>query len=103
MERVLRLDTRDTTIAAIRAAAYRFGSTFSVTIEPGQPPTTDAATVRCIFAASVSTEDADAAIADFLRELNDQVLRERVREETKSLRAAILAHAFSRTRLGRDD
>jgi His-Xaa-Ser system protein HxsD len=102
MERVLRLDTRDTTVTAIRAAAYRFGNIFSVAIEPPGLATTDVVTVRCIFGASVSGEDADGAVAEFLRELNDQVLREHVREETKNLRAAIIAHAFSRTTLGRD-
>ncbi len=58
--------------------------------------------MRCIFVDSTSDEDADVAVAAFLRELNDQILRERVREETRAIRAAILAHTFSRTTLGRD-
>jgi His-Xaa-Ser system protein HxsD len=101
VERVLRFDARDASIAAIRAAAYRFGDRFSVAVDPA-PGEGDPVSVRLIFVPSVLEDDADAAIREFLRELNDQVLRERVREETKAIRAAILAHTFSRTTLGRD-
>jgi His-Xaa-Ser system protein HxsD len=102
MERILRLDTKDASVVAIRAAAYRFGDRFSLAIEPPESPATETVTVRCIFAASVCAEDADAAVVDFLRELNDQILRERVRAETKALRAVILAHTFSRATPERD-
>jgi His-Xaa-Ser system protein HxsD len=99
-ERVLRLDTRDATTAAIRAAAYRFGEVFSVSLEPVAE---NVVIVRCTFPHDATETFADTTLRDFQRELNDQVLRERVREETKHVRAVILAHAFSRTPLGRDD
>lgn len=98
-ERALRVDTRDVSVGAIRAAAYRFGETFSVSVEPAEE---NVVTVRCVFSNRAPTPDVDSVMSEFMRELNDQVLRERVREETKHLRAVIMAHAFSRTTLGRD-
>jgi His-Xaa-Ser system protein HxsD len=99
-ERVLRLDTRDASTAAIRAAAYRFGDVFSVHLEPVAE---NVVAARCTFPQDTSQAHVDSTMREFERELNDQILRERVREETKHVRAVILAHAFSRTQLGRDD
>lgn len=102
IERVLRMDTRDASIGAIRAAAYRFGDRFSVAIEPIEMAE-HTVSVRCVFPPAVPVDNVDGLMADFLRELNDQILRERVREETKHVRAVIMALAFSRATLGRDD
>ncbi len=99
LERALRVDTRDVSVGAIRAAAYRFGDTFSVSVEPAEE---HAVSVRCVFTKRSPAPDVDSVMSEFMRELNDQVLRERVREETKHLRAVIMAHAFSRTTLGKD-
>jgi His-Xaa-Ser system protein HxsD len=85
-------------VAAIRAAAYRFGDRFAVAVEPSA----DTVTVRCLFAGHPNVSDIDRAMVEFLRELNDQVLRERVREETKHVRAVILAHTFSRATSAKD-
>jgi His-Xaa-Ser system protein HxsD len=98
-ERVLRLDTRDASIAAIRAAAYRFGEVFSVAIEPSVE---NVVSVHCTFSNGVTEAHIEESVKSFQRELNDQVLRELVRAETKHLRAVIMAHAFSRTNLGND-
>jgi len=46
--------------------------------------------------------DADSArqlVTDFLRQLNDELLRERIGEQTKGVRELLLAHAFSRSGL----
>ena len=75
-ERVLRLDTRDASTAAIRAAAYRFGDVFSVRIEPSGE---NVVTVYCTFSGTTEVH-IDDSMKDFQRELNDQVLREKVRE-----------------------
>ncbi len=99
-ERLLRLDVRDASTAAIRAAAYRFGDLFSVHLEPVAE---SIVTVRCTFPHDTADAHVDSTMQGFQRELNDQVLRERVREETKHVRAVILAHAFSRTQLGHND
>ena len=42
-------------------------------------------------------------MAEFQNEVLDQVLRERIRNETKEVRNLILALAFSNTGLVRDD
>ena len=38
-----------------------------------------------------------------VKELNDQILRERISQETESVRNLILAHAFSRTNFIKDN
>jgi His-Xaa-Ser system protein HxsD len=47
--------------------------------------------------------DADVLLADFRNEVLDQVLRERIRDETQDTRNLILAAAFSSTGLTADE
>jgi His-Xaa-Ser system protein HxsD len=50
-----------------------------------------------------SRETPEELLALFYRELADQELREKVAEQTRDIRALLLAHAFSRTDLVRRD
>lgn len=87
-------------LEAIQKAAYRVASL--VTIEIG-PVDERAAQLTLRFASGATEEDIDRAERAFHRELLDQALRARVAEETKDLRALILAQAFSRMDIFRDD
>lgn len=63
----------------------------------------EAATCALTFDAQQPDELADRAVAEFQKELLDQDLRARIREETKESRNLILAYAFSRSGLISDD
>jgi His-Xaa-Ser system protein HxsD len=79
---------------AIQRAAYRFSDRLSLdlVVEP-----TD---FRCHLTI-VSDDEAVVALTlhDFRNEVLDQVLRERIRDETEGTRNVILALAFSQTSL----
>ena len=82
-------------IDAIQRAAYRFSDRLSVDIH------SDATGFRCLLHVDgePSEGEADVVAADFRREVLDQVLRERIRDETENVRNLILAFAFSNTGL----
>jgi His-Xaa-Ser system protein HxsD len=80
---------------AIQRAAYRLSDRLSIDLSSSEQ----------IFTCTthVETDDADLAdsiVTDFRKEVLDQVLRERIREETEGVRNLILALAFSTTGLG---
>jgi His-Xaa-Ser system protein HxsD len=97
IERDLSFDLAGYTVDAVQRAAYRFSDRLSCEIAVGER----AIEVR----ASVLDDevDADALIAEFRNEILDQVLRERIRDETGDVRNLILALAFSRTGLAEAD
>lgn len=95
------LDIRTYRLRAIKKAAYRLANRF--TAELGSP-SGDLLPVSLILPTGVGPAAADEAARSFLRELLDQELREEVAEETRPIRALILAQAFSRTDLiGHDE
>ena len=59
--------------------------------------------VRFLFTPAVTEQDALETMRLFFQELLDQELREQVGDETRALRALIVAQAFSRTGLIRQD
>jgi len=83
---------------AIQRAAYRFSDRLSLDLSA------EGSEYRC----GLDLETSDAAIADgvvrdFRREVLDQTLRERIREETQDVRNLILAVAFSNTGLAAEE
>jgi His-Xaa-Ser system protein HxsD len=79
---------------AIQRAAYRFSDRLSLelVVEP---------TAFCCRLTVVSDDEAVVALVlhDVRNEVLDQVLRERIRDETEGTRNVILALAFSQTSL----
>ena len=90
-------DQSTTTADAIQRAAYRLSDLLSLDLA------VDADMLRCTV--HVETDDeaaAQQATSEFRKEVLDQVLRERIRNDTEGLRNVILAMAFSNTGLTDD-
>jgi His-Xaa-Ser system protein HxsD len=96
----LSLNTAVYSLEAIKKTAYKFAGSVSVIIGP---ETGDTVSVVFNFVGKSSKADPEQVISDFCTELLDQDLRETVGRETGPIRNLILAHAFSRTRLARED
>ena len=82
-------DPETTTVDAIQRAAYRLSDRLALDMRTGE-------TINCTIYPSAG-EDATELIAAFRNEVLDQVLRERIRDETAAARNLILALAFSQT------
>lgn len=92
--RDLRFDLASHSADAIQRAAYRLGDRLSIEL------TSDDSAF--LVQAHLTTDDpdvAEAVLAGFRNEVVDQVLRERIREETGPARNLILSLAFSETGL----
>jgi His-Xaa-Ser system protein HxsD len=73
---------------AIQRAAYKYCAHFSMELQR------DGENLRCLL--QFLSDDADPGlVADFRTEVLDQVLRQRIRNETEGVRNLILALAFS--------
>ncbi|MBJ6761822.1 His-Xaa-Ser system protein HxsD [Myxococcaceae bacterium JPH2] len=94
------LDLRIYRLAAIQKSAYRFAERFTAVFDS---PVEERLPIRCIFAPTITEQDALETMRLFFQELLDQELREQVGDETRALRALIVAQAFSRTDLIRQD
>ncbi|MFY2556858.1 His-Xaa-Ser system protein HxsD [Corallococcus terminator] len=94
------LDLRVYRLAAIQKSAYRFAERCTAVLGS---PEADRLSVRFVFGPTVTEQDALETVRLFFQELLDQELREQVGDETRALRALILAQAFSRTDLIRKD
>jgi His-Xaa-Ser system protein HxsD len=87
------VDTRIYDLQAVKNAAYRIADRASVLIRlKGETQ------VEVIFI-SIKTGDHERVIGDFCAELLDQDLRAIIKKETAHVRNLILAHAFSRSSL----
>lgn len=84
------------TTGAVERAAYRLAASFSTKIDVDDDAT---ARVALLLPPGADHARADTAVRMFLRELVDEDLREKIRAETASLRALLLAVAFSRADL----
>lgn len=94
LRRDITFDAAAYSVDAIQRAAYRFSDRFSCDLVTGS----DAH--RCILTVPRQGDEAiEALLADFRTEVLDQVLRERIRAETREVRNVILALAFSNTGL----
>jgi His-Xaa-Ser system protein HxsD len=85
----LEFDPAAVTVDAVQRAAYRVSDRLSIDLQTGP-------TIRVtIHATDVGA--ADELAGTFRNEVLDQVLRERIRDETEAARNVILALAFSNT------
>lgn len=95
--REIAFDSNAHTADAIQRAAYRFSDRLALDLRSSE--------VRfdcTIHIADQAEADVDSLVADFRREVLDQVLRERIRVETEDVRNAVLAFAFSNTGLSQE-
>jgi His-Xaa-Ser system protein HxsD len=90
------VDLRVYRLSAVQKTAYRLASKCTAVLGEIRG---ESLAVTLAFAAGTRERDALEVARLFFQELLDQELREKVAEETSSLRALILAHAFSRTNL----
>lgn len=86
-------------LETVKRAAYRFIDRFSVELLP------EASGCRCKFHFPQGTTPSkvEESLRDFHAELLDQDLRQLIASETKGLREAILALAFSPARRAEDE
>lgn len=79
----------------IKRASYCFLDLMSVDISPGEDE------IICVlnFLSPKTAEEAQIILNDFKIEVLDQDLRKSISEETKEMRNAVLAYAFSKTGL----
>jgi His-Xaa-Ser system protein HxsD len=86
-------------IEAIQKAGYRLAQQFTLVVED----VTDSKAVVVLMRSPAERRPDAEIVSAFYRELADQELRERIADDTKDIRALLLAHAFSRTDLVRRD
>jgi His-Xaa-Ser system protein HxsD len=86
---VLEFDPNAVTIDAVQRAAYKLSDRLSAVVRSGE-------LIECRIYLPKDAE-ALAILAEFRNEVLDQVLRERIRQETAAVRNMILALAFSNT------
>jgi His-Xaa-Ser system protein HxsD len=92
------VDLRAYRLAAVQKSAYRIADRCTAVL--GELAG-DSLPLTFLFPAGANEEAALATVKLFFQDLLDQELREKVSEETKPIRALILAQAFSRTDLVR--
>jgi His-Xaa-Ser system protein HxsD len=92
-EHSLSFDAAATSLDAVQRAAYRFSDRLSSEVSAGDD------SIDVVLHIGAEGADDAALIADFRNEVLDQVLRERIREETADVRKLALALAFSKTGL----
>ncbi len=99
MEHEIKVDLGVYSLDALKRSLYRFSDRFSsnVTVESGN------AVCALSFPPSASSEFIAVALDNFRKELLDQDLRERIRNDTEAVRNLILSHALSKTGLIGDE
>lgn len=90
------VDLRVYRLAAVQRTAYRLAGRCTAVLGELRG---DVLAVSLTFPQGTSEPDALATARLFFRDLLDQELREKVREETAPVRALLMAAAFSRTGL----
>jgi His-Xaa-Ser system protein HxsD len=93
IDRRLSFDRDSHSADAIQRAAYKFSDRMSLDLM------SDDDAFRCTLAFEGDEVAFAEVVHDFRREVLDQVLRERIRDETAAVRNTILALAFSKTSL----
>jgi His-Xaa-Ser system protein HxsD len=90
----LDLDQSVYSLEAVQKAAYRFIDRLTVLISQSE------AVITCDIEVIVGRDDLlESLVADFKRELLDQQLRVKIKDETTDVRNLILSYAFSRSGL----
>jgi His-Xaa-Ser system protein HxsD len=99
MESRLLFDEAIYSIEALKKAAYRGISYYSVVIKK------EGAQYECLFSFPEKTTPEQIAkyLDGYKKEVLDQDLRETIKKETEGVRNLILAHAFSKTGLIGDE
>lgn len=99
MELSAQFDESIYSLSAIKKAAYRYIDKYSVVISK------EGSHWNCLFSfpENCSENQALRNIDEFKKELLDQDLRESIKAETENIRNLILAHAFSKTGLIRNE
>ncbi len=97
IERTLSFDRTGHSVDAVQRAAYRFSDRLSCEISSSD------ASIEVKVSILDDAADPDVLLAEFRNEVLDQVLRERIRDETADVRNLVLALAFSRTGLADAD
>ena len=90
-------DLKAYSTGAVQRAAYRISDRASCEILVGD------GTLEVELSALAEDSDLDRFVAELRNEALDEVLRERIREETAEVRNLVLALAFSRTGLAEAD
>ncbi|XXX81443.1 His-Xaa-Ser system protein HxsD [Sorangium sp. So ce134] len=90
------VDLRAYRLAAVQKAGYRMAAKCTAMLGEIHDHSLD---VTLVFPPATGERAALEVARLFFQELLDQELREKVGEETASLRTLILAHAFSRARI----
>jgi len=90
------IDAHAYRLSAIKKAAYRLADRCTAVIQSSDA---DRCALSLRFKPGTSEQLARDTARVFFQELLDQELREQIAEETGSIRALILAHAFSKTDL----
>src|SRR6187551_354558 len=91
----LRLSATNYSESAIQKTAYRLARKCAAHVAPED----DWFMVTLVAERRLDADSARQLVTDFLRQLNDELLRERIGEQTKGVRELLLAHAFSRSGL----
>jgi His-Xaa-Ser system protein HxsD len=94
------LDLRVYRLVAVQKAAYRFADRCTAMLGT---PEDNHLPVRFVFRTEVAEQEALETVRLFFQELLDQELREQIGDETRAVRALIIAQAFSKTDLIRQD
>jgi His-Xaa-Ser system protein HxsD len=94
------VDLRVYRLTAVQKTAYRCAQRCTAVLGA---PEAERLSVTFLFRPATPERDALEAVRLFFQELLDQELREQVGDETRAVRALLLAQAFSKTDLIRRD
>ncbi|MFL5356136.1 His-Xaa-Ser system protein HxsD [Archangium sp.] len=94
------VDMRAYRLAAVQKTAYKLAERCTAVIGA---PEGNGLPITFVFRPETVESDALEVVRLFFQELLDQELREQIGDETRAVRALILAQAFSRTNLIRHD
>ena len=90
------IDLRSYRLSAVQKAAYKLAARCTIVFGSAEATSLP---ITFLFPRPTSETETSDIVRLFFQVLLDQELREQVGEETKPLRALILAHAFSKTDL----
>lgn len=90
---VIVFDGKSYCFSAIQKSAYRFIDRLTIKIEQQE------LNIVCEIDLVNSNNNLEKIVDDFKREVLDQELREKIKQETEGVRNLILAYAFSKTGL----
>ena len=90
------VDLRSYRLSAVQKAAYKLAAKCTIVLGSAEATSLP---ITFLFPRPTNETEASDIVRLFFQVLLDQELREQIGEETKPLRALILAHAYSKTDL----